>query len=289
MARANPKKKPLWRRFLSWLVYLTFWIVPVFTAAASAGLFTFKSTLAAKDPAVPTLLFWGFVLAGATVVLTIGKLLMERSSKHREAKETARRIQAAEDAAADATTILTASIKAGLEQTIEQIAEMPHMEDARLEDRLDMVASLAVGALRLMLYPRVPAVRANVFKLTPEKDGLNCMASSTKHKPSPFRAGEAETVDAIAFLNSGDAIMFYDDLAVKKPESWGDRGRVYDTFASFPIAAPIPRNDEPRNVYGMLTIDSPKAGSFTQIDKDTAEIVADLLATAFAIVESRLP
>jgi len=274
---------------LSWLAYLTFWIVPVLTAAASAGLFTLKSTLASKDPAVPTLFFWGFVLAAVTVVLTIGKLLMERATKHREARETARRIQAAEDAATDATTVLTASIKAGLEQTIEQIAEMPHMDNARLEDRLDMVAGLAVGALRLMLYPRVPAVRANVFKVTPEKDGLNCMASSTKHKPTPFRAGEAETVEAIAFLNSGDAIMFYDDLAMKKPESWGNRGRAYETFASFPIAAPVPRNGEPRNVYGMLTIDSPKAGSFTQIDKDTAEIVADLLATAFAIVESRLP
>lgn len=214
---------------------------------------------------------------------------MERSEKHREARETVRRIQAAEDAAANATTILTASIKAGLEQTIEKIAEMPHLDDGRLKDRLEMVANLAVGALRLMLYPRVPAVRANVFKLTPDKDGLNCMASSTKHQPSAFRPGEAETVDAIAFLNSGDPLIFYDDLAVRKPWRAADRRRTYKTFASFPIAAPIPRNDEPRNVYGMLTIDSPHPGSFTQIDKDAAEIVADLLATAFAIVESRLP
>lgn len=149
-----------------------------------------------------------------------------------------------------------------------------------------IIASLARHGT-LLLSPRVPGVRANVFQLTPAKDGLNCVESSSKGKPGAFSPGSAETQQAIDFLNSGDPIMFYDDLDSDRPASWDRAHSKYKTFMSLPIAAPIPGIVQ-RNVYGMLTVDAPRAKLFHQIDKDTAEIVADLLATAFAIVESTL-
>lgn len=229
----------------------------------------------------------------AAILGTAWKLILEKRERDREkaaaaaaARLQAESVQATKDAVEDAEAALAAAYKAGLEQLAEAIAYLAHLKGSKLDAQLQMVAKLGVDAVSLLVAQRVPGMRANVFALTSAKDGLGCIESTAKRHPEDFTAGEDETKDALDFLHSGDPLLYYPDLDVEGPRSLGRRRSQYMTFMSLPIAAPIPAAGTPeRNVYGMLTVDAPVANSFQERDIDTAELVADILATAFAIVE----
>jgi hypothetical protein len=248
--------------------------------AVATVLFTLTGVSAEADK--PPLLIWGIVFTAVGLVaggLGVGRDIRERI-------RAAEAIKSAQDAAADAETVLAAGYKEGLEQLADAIAEMPHLTPSKHDAHIRMVAKLAVDAVNLLVSQRVPGMRANVFELTPAKDGLRCVESTAKRHPADFDQGEDETVEALEFLNSGEPLLLYPDLDVDAPAAAGRRRSAYKTFMSLPIAAPIPDASGPRrNVYGMLTVDAPLANSFAQRDIDTAELVADVLATAFAIAE----
>ncbi|MEI5583949.1 MULTISPECIES: hypothetical protein [unclassified Agromyces] len=257
-----------------------FVLLGLVATAVATVLFTLAGVSAVTDR--PPLLAWGITITVVAVAAAGTGVVRDVRQQIR----TAAAIKTADDAAADAETALAAAYKEGLEQLADAIAEMPHLTRSKHDAHLRMVAKLAVDAVNLLGSQRVPGMRANVFELTPTKDGLRCVESTAKRHPADFTAGEDETDEALAFLNSGDPLLFYPDLSTETPKADGRRRSGYETFMSLPIAAPIPDAGGPRrNVYGMLTVDAPAANSFAQRDVDTAELVADILATAFAIVE----
>ncbi|RFA16257.1 hypothetical protein B7R21_02435 [Subtercola boreus] len=163
---------------------------------------------------------------------------------------------------------------------------MPYIADeAKRDTHLHLVAKYAVDAIGALISPAAGDVRANVFGLTQTRDGLVCVESSRKKKPSPFLAGEAETREALEFLSSGERIVLYHDLSKSRPASWGRQNQTgYKSFMSVPIAAPDPdSHDGELKVYGMVSIDAAAVDVFSTNDEHVAELVADLVATAFAI------
>ena len=48
---------------------------------------------------------------------------------------------------------------------------------------------------------------------------MTCIESTGKPKPADFEPGEAETLEALEFLNSGEPILFYDNIALAGPKS----------------------------------------------------------------------
>lgn len=281
-SHSTPMRSPGAEGFWSWVLYIGLWVVPVAGAATASWLFSYRATLPAKDPNVGIVFWWATGVAALALAATVVKIILEQVRTNREKQAAV----ALADAVADAEAALAAVTKRALEQLAEAIAEMPHLDPSEYDGHMRMVAKHAVDAVNALVSERVTGMRANVFELTRAKDGLRCVESTAKRHPAPFLPGDAETAEALQFLNSGDPLLYYPDLSKKRPKSTGRRRTNYKTFMSLPIAAPIPAHDGPdRNVYGMLTVDAPEPSSFAQRDIDTAELVADILASAFAIVE----
>ncbi|MDO7882326.1 GAF domain-containing protein [Salinibacterium soli] len=284
---------------------LFFSILPLVLAVLSATSFTLrtyfldlvaKAAAASKNPPVgpPPQEWWdvpmfivGLALSVLAVAAQIVKVVYDVNKKRSQAvllSEAKSNAVVSGEAAVQATSALTVAMRDALQPLAENIAEMPSMKPSVGRSHLRTVATSATGALYALLATRVPDVRTNVFVLNADgKQMRNSAHSGRGGTPSAFLASTPNGKAAIEFI-AGQQSVLYENLDVKAPPTWPGSRSGYKTFISVPIFARRSVGDD--SVYGMVTVDSCQANSLRDVDLHTVELVADMVATAFAIAEN---
>jgi GAF domain-containing protein len=140
-------------------------------------------------------------------------------------------------------------------------------------EQLKTAAQATTGALYQLVAPHSPRVRANVFWID-EAGELAWLAHSGRgERPGAFVRGTARGDAAFEFLFCLRP-DFYADLRRRTPDGYEGTQEGYRTFIAIPIWTT-------GKVFGMITIDSPKARSLVLEDQYVAEIFAELMGLAF--------
>lgn len=138
---------------------------------------------------------------------------------------------------------------------------------------LEIVIGNAAAALQLML-PRANRLRIVVYRLEVKPDGKRQLIPSAVGRNDNARrhvendGGKGQRM--FEFMARNEA-MFVGDTHT----TGGPTDRSYRTFISTPIVA----EDD---AFGILCVDSPTPGSLDQADMPMVDVVAEILAIAFA-------
>jgi GAF domain-containing protein len=170
---------------------------------------------------------------------------------------------------------LRVTLRDALQPLAESVAALPGLPPGEREGELSTVAAYAVAALTLVM-DGVPGLRSVVYQLDELGTHMTCLAYHGRGGPAPseFRVGTARGDGAIALVRTAGT-AFVEDLASDRSASYAGSGRGYATFISVSI-------HDRENAYGMLTVDAPTPGTLVPVDVHLLEVVADLLAIAFA-------
>jgi transcriptional regulator with GAF, ATPase, and Fis domain len=146
-----------------------------------------------------------------------------------------------------------------------------HFEVRR--EQLRTAAQATTGALYQLVSPHSSRVRANVFWVE-ESGNLVWLAHSGRgERPGPFVRG-TERGDAVFEFLARLRPEFFPNLKKRKPEGWEGTMEGYSTFVAVPIWST-------GKVFGMLTIDSPKAKSLVLEDQYILEMFSEVMTLAF--------
>jgi hypothetical protein len=145
-------------------------------------------------------------------------------------------------------------------------------------EQIKTVATAAVGGICALITPHAKRVRANVFWFAPapvddEPDLVWLAHAGRGERPDKFERGTDRGDGVIKFLQ-GLKPAFYPDLRKIKPDTFVGNMDNYTTFIAVPIWAS-------GNVYGMVTVDAPKARSLVREDLYVVEMFADVVSIAF--------
>ena len=158
------------------------------------------------------------------------------------------------------------------------LAEMPQVPFAERLAYLKPVATQAVIALRELTEDHVPRMRANIYILDADAQAMESLAHSGRgDKPKPFEADTERGDNALEFV-AGTTTAYYPDLRRERPSGYDGSMSGYNSF----IAVPIWTDN---GHYGMVTVDSPTAGSLTPGDVSIAELIAEFMSIPFEIAQ----
>ncbi|GAA1337725.1 hypothetical protein GCM10009611_04420 [Arthrobacter roseus] len=145
----------------------------------------------------------------------------------------------------------------------------------------------ALSALKEVIDPSIPRLRANYFKLKyPSAEGqgpyLQDPASTATAPRDRFDLGDKSSEsDAILEMLAKNDYIFTPDWVTDPPPGFGKaRKRNYRTFIS---AAAYDGMD----VDGMISVDSPEAGSLTDADAVVVQLVATIIAISEAVRDNK--
>ncbi|GAA2074037.1 GAF domain-containing protein [Microbacterium hatanonis] len=148
-----------------------------------------------------------------------------------------------------------------------------------LEERhgyLKMVANVAAEALAGMVGGRVHRPRAVVYLLYSDPTRMESIGHGGRgERPRPFEADTPRGDAALDFLDAKTTAS-YPNLDKVKPAGYEGTGSGYKTFISVPIWTA-------NGVYGMVSLDAPKANSFDDGDVALTELTAELMSIPFEV------
>ena len=96
-----------------------------------------------------------------------------------------------------------------------------------------------------------------------------------KDQPEDFVDGDGGRGEAVFKWLEAGTLKFVPDTREEPDQDWKGSGRGYLTYISAPIRAD-------GTLYGMLTVDAPKPGDLDETDSPMVEMLAGILAVAFA-------
>jgi hypothetical protein len=236
------------------------WLLPVVTVAAAATVFL-GGVLGGQASSPGDWVWLGLAVIG--ILVTAG-LPYARDWARRSDQEAGE---------------LRVTLRNALQPLAESVAAMPGLPPGERDAELGTVAAYGVAALTLVM-DGVPGLRSVVYQLNDAGTEMTCIAYHGRGGPAPtdFTAGTTRGDDAISMvLRAGTS--FVPDLSVERPPSYAGTGRGYSTFISVSI-------HDRENAYGMLTVDAPTPGTLVPVDVHLLEVVADLLAIAFATAKA---
>jgi GAF domain-containing protein len=256
MSTGHDSRRELLRRALAGRTRPWSWLLPLATVAAAATVFL-GGVLggAASSPGDWVWLALAVVGVFVTAGLPYGRDWARRTDQ--EAGE------------------LRVTLRNALQPLAESVAALPALPPGERDAELGTVAAYGVAALTLVM-DGVPGLRSVVYQLNDAGTHMTCLAYHGRGglAPTDFTAGTTRGDDAISMvLRAGTT--FVPDLGVDRPPSYAGSGRGYATFISVSI-------HDRENAYGMLTVDAPTPGTLVPVDVHLLEVVADLLAIAFA-------
>lgn len=210
---------------------------------------------------------WAWVIVGALVALVGGLIQLAREIG--KADEL--------DSASQEAKRLRIAMKDALQPVAELIADMPSKTPKDRTRALDAVAHQAVSALTLLLKD-VDRLRAVVYQL--DDEGMSYVAYHGRgNTPNPFHKTTERGRLACEMVAEGRT-HFEPDISKAPSDAYKGSGNDYQTF----ISAAICTGD---TGFGMLTVDAPNANDLVDTDRQIVCLVADLLAIAFAIADSK--
>lgn len=237
------------------------------TLVLATGGPTILSFVSAVGPFWALLLFPGIAAILAAVIMQVVQL-------HRDNK----RLTSEDEQRTDARQRFRDAFKPLAEYT----AQLPAHTYAERSLLLQSVAQAATIALYMLISPQVKDVRANVFVLEGAPDRMTWLSHTGRGTtPRAFESGTARGDAALAFVERHET-AFYPDLSTDKPAGYEGTMTDYETFISVPIWSD-------QSVYGMVTVDAPLKNTLSIGDQYLVELVADHLATAFAVANMEPP
>lgn len=238
-----------------------FWLVPLLTAVATVML-----TLVGAS------LWW--ILPGSGILLAAAALEVSRQWWRRSFEQDI-------ETAANKRVIDLAARHSLLADTFAEIASAAaDMADMAKPTRIVAFGELvnqAVGAIAWVVHQDVPGLRAVVYAVDDDGEGLSMVRwTSRGHRAAPnnFVSGTERAEKALALLERGGT-LFVDDIAKASPDEWAGSGDGYNTFITSVIASPT-------GSYGILTVDAPQTDDLTEDDENDLRLIAGILAMIFA-------
>ncbi|TFC50862.1 hypothetical protein E3O47_07590 [Cryobacterium sp. TMT2-17-1] len=271
--------QPTERRIAQWLLLFgkrvdrrSGWLIPALTVAAG-----FMLAL------VGTAAWWlipGGLASLAVVFLEIVRSWWRRSFDRDNEEAAAQRLAEAE-AAANQRVVDLALRHSVLADTFAEItavaADMADMGKADRRAFFGDLAKQAVNAIVWVVHADVPGLRAVVYEVNDNEDGLKVVRwNSNRHRsrPQPFVPGTERAIKALELLKRGETV-FVDDIANASADEWAGSGVGYNTFITSVIASPT-------GSYGLLTVDAPEKDDLTEDDENDLRLIAGILAMIFA-------
>lgn len=241
-------------------------ILPIVAAAAVPIL----GTLAAMRPSEGTGLRTASVLTAITLaVLLVVKAILDhrREQSVKQTRfDTLRELHRRLAPALDRITELALSESTG--------SGAAALRAAVLRD----IAGQCSAALIGMIGDEPKGARAGVFRLTAAPEQIEPIGwGGRADQPRTFDASEEGGAEVLAYLRGARLeAELYTDIRKKAPHGYrGDTGR-YRTFIRVPLWSST------GVVFGMLTLDAPRARSLTRDHQALAELIAAELEPAFA-------
>ncbi len=182
----------------------------------------------------------------------------------------------------DERAMLRRDLRDALKPIPELVSQLPSLGYRDRALRLQGIAQACATGLYMLLAPRVPEMRANVFVLEDSPDRMLWLAHVGRgDPPGAFVAGTPRGDAALDFITALEPTLYH-DLSIAFPLGHEEEAAGYSTFVAVPIWSD-------RSVHGMITVDGPVSGSLTIGDRYLVEIVAELMATAFEVANTEPP
>ncbi|WP_082488212.1 GAF domain-containing protein [Microbacterium sp. Leaf159] len=217
--------------------------------------------------------FWALLLLPGIAAI-LAAAIMQIVQLHRDNK----RLSSEEEQRTDARQRFRDAFKPLAEYT----AKLPSHTYAERSLLLQNVAQAATISLYMLISPHIKDVRANVFVLDDNPDRMTWLSHTGRGTtPRAFESGTARGDAALAFVERHEP-AFYPDLTTHRPDGYEGSMADYETFISVPIWAE-------GSVYGMVSVDAPLKNTLSIGDQYLVELVADHLATAFAVANMEPP
>jgi hypothetical protein len=241
----------------------TLWtILPIVVGGAGSVLLAF----AALEPSrAPALRAWAIVAAVALAVLLCVKAIRDHRwerSLRRTRYETVRELHNRMGPALDLVT---------------ELVLIDPTEKTGKRALLNTITTQCCSAL-VMMTPRSTDVRAVVFEVKADPDEIAPLAYfGRRDVPRTFPLDQPQGGEIYAFLTSpAPKGELYRDVRKESPTHYEGDIERYQTFIRVPIFAQ-------GVVFGMVTVDAPRARSLNKGDVLLAEFIAAQLGPAFAI------
>jgi hypothetical protein len=206
-------------------------------------------------------------IAGAVLVIATVALQVVRAVR------ADRLIETTDDEVND----LRIAMKDSISPVARLLAEMPNLSAGVKRRHVVRVADKATSVTAYLLLAHIPKVRVNVFVMNVAGNELQHESTSGEgDDPGPFSAGTVAGDIALDWTKAGgDPFIVEDTLTDQRPGIRADSR--YRSFVSVVI-----RSGD--YSYGMLTVDSPVEGSFSEgsTSVEIAKVVAELLAVGYA-------
>lgn len=176
----------------------------------------------------------------------------------------------------DEASQLRVALRNALQPLSERIARMPAMSPGRRRNEIEVVATDAASPL-VQILNGVDQLRAVVYELDEAGAEMTPLAYQGRGgtRPTGFVSGTGRGDSAIRLVLQNRK-RFVRNVAEEPSPDYEGSGEGYQTFISVSI-------NDGTNAYGMLTLDAPEAGALVQLDVYVLEVVANLVAIAFAI------
>lgn len=187
----------------------------------------------------------------------------------------------------DERILLRRDLRDALKPIPELVSQLPSLGYGDRALRLQGIAQACATGLYMLISPRAPEMRANVFALEAAPDRMTWLAHVGRgDPPGPFVAGTPLGDAALDFITALDPVLHADLSTTRRtgaaPLGYDGAGAAYSTFIAVPVWSD-------RSVHGMVTVDAPEAGSLTVGDRYLVEVVAELMATAFEVANTEPP
>lgn len=264
------------RKFVEWVCL---WARPTLgivgaVVAFGAGFWAFR----VEDAPVQTA--WLFVVGVAGTLLAVIMPVWETRASNRKIAQLQGEVA---DAKREGRAEFLLVVDFVIRPLLEKLGTLVRARHSTTKKRLAAeLKGMALSALKEVIDPSIPRLRANYFKLKypPSGDGpyLQDPVSTATAPRDRFDLGNGlPESDAILHMLGEAGYVFTADCVESPPIGFdATKERVYRTFIS---AAAY----DGRDVDGMLSVDSPEAGSLTDADATVVQLVASIIAISEAI------
>lgn len=259
----------------------------------------FWAFLGEDDPNLRILLF---ALGAVGTVLAVTLPISEARASHREIARLEGKLVTAEEnrveAEADAAKEVADAKREGraefllvvdfaIRPLLEKLGPLVRSRWAATKNELATeLKGMALSALKEVIDSSVPMLRANYFKVKYPPSGVGPYLQepvSTATAPRDrFDLGDrSEESDAILEMLAKNGYIFTPDWRTEPPPGFDtSRERSYKTFISAAAS-------DGMDVDGMISVDSPKAGSLTDADAVVVQLVATIIAISEAVRDNK--
>jgi hypothetical protein len=201
------------------------------------------------------------------------------------ARRGARARASAEDTGAAALAAYEVAVQYGFGQIASRLTRFATHDPVTRRIELGGFADRAAAALAFYLLPHVPDVRANVYLLSPTLDALEPIGhGGAGDTAGTFRAGTPYGDRNLEWVLQGGPPRVVPDResdvdAEDDDPEFAPRWRSY--------VAVVVRSED--YSFGMLTVDSPAPGAFTELDVRNVAVIAEYVATACVLAFRPVP